>query len=60
MKDITSASAPRQIEIQHGTTTLAFKFKSGVIVAADSRASQGNYVCMCLESECFWTLRADV
>ncbi|CAG8533722.1 3485_t:CDS:2 [Paraglomus brasilianum] len=44
MKDITSASAPCQIEIQHGTTTLAFKFKSGVIVAADSRASQGNYV----------------
>nr|ACU51028.1 20S proteasome beta5 subunit [Conocephalum conicum] len=28
----------------HGTTTLAFVFKEGVIVAADSRASMGNYI----------------
>ncbi len=27
-----------------GTTTLAFVFKHGVIVAADSRASMGNYI----------------
>ena len=26
-----------------GTTTLAFKFQGGVIVAVDSRASQGNF-----------------
>jgi 20S proteasome subunit beta 5 len=29
----------------HGTTTLAFVFEHGVIVAADSRASMGNYIC---------------
>lgn len=28
-----------------GTTTLAFVFKHGVIVAADSCASMGNYIC---------------
>jgi len=31
-----------------GTTTLAFIFKEGVIVAADSRASMGGYICECL------------
>jgi len=30
--------------INHGTTTLAFKFKHGVIVAVDSRASAGSYI----------------
>ena len=29
-----------------GTTTLAFIFKHGVMVAADSRASMGGYICM--------------
>lgn len=29
-----------------GTTTLAFIFKGGVMVAADSRASMGGYICM--------------
>ena len=29
-----------------GTTTLAFIFKEGVMVAADSRASMGGYICM--------------
>ncbi|XP_072115021.1 proteasome subunit beta type-8 [Mobula birostris] len=33
-----------RININHGTTTLAFKFKHGVIVAVDSRASAGNYL----------------
>lgn len=28
-----------------GTTTLAFIFDKGVIVAADSRASMGGYIC---------------
>lgn len=28
-----------------GTTTLAFIFKDGVMVAADSRASMGGYIC---------------
>jgi len=30
-----------------GTTTLAFIFKGGVMVAADSRASMGGYICEC-------------
>ncbi|XP_024115490.1 proteasome subunit beta type-8 [Oryzias melastigma] len=33
-----------RIELDHGTTTLAFKFRHGVIVAVDSRASAGNYL----------------
>lgn len=32
------------IKIAHGTTTLAFKFKEGVLVATDSRASAGNVI----------------
>ncbi|XP_036945873.1 proteasome subunit beta type-8 [Acanthopagrus latus] len=32
------------IELDHGTTTLAFKFRHGVIVAVDSRASAGRYL----------------
>ena len=33
----------------HGTTTLAFKFQHGVVVAVDSRASAGTYIgeCVC-------------
>nr|XP_020460206.1 proteasome subunit beta type-5-like [Monopterus albus] len=34
----------RKIEFLHGTTTLAFKFQHGVIVAVDSRATAGSYV----------------
>lgn len=34
-----------RIELDHGTTTLAFKFRHGVIVAVDSRATAGRYVC---------------
>lgn len=29
----------------HGTTTLSFIFKEGIIVAVDSRASMGSYIC---------------
>ena len=32
------------IKLSKGTTTLAFVFKGGVVVAVDSRASQGSYV----------------
>ncbi|XP_048850208.1 proteasome subunit beta type-8 isoform X2 [Brienomyrus brachyistius] len=32
------------IDMNHGTTTLAFKFRHGVIVAVDSRASAGSYI----------------
>ena len=40
----SSPEAPCKIHIQHGTTTLAFKFKHGVIVAVDSRATGGSYI----------------
>ncbi|XP_036861104.1 proteasome subunit beta type-8 isoform X1 [Manis javanica] len=33
-----------KIEMAHGTTTLAFKFQHGVIVAVDSRATSRNYI----------------
>merc|ERR1711975_20963 len=36
--------APAKLEFAHGTTTLGFVFKGGVIIAVDSRASMGNYI----------------
>ena len=33
-----------RIKIQHGTTTLAFRFQGGVIVSVDSRATAGSYI----------------
>ncbi|KAK2181322.1 hypothetical protein NP493_403g02014 [Ridgeia piscesae] len=33
-----------KIQFNHGTTTLAFKFKDGVIVAVDSRATAGSWI----------------
>lgn len=33
-----------KINYDHGTTTLAFKFRQGVIVAVDSRATAGPYI----------------
>lgn len=41
-------AAVQMVKPAKGTTTLAFVFKHGVIVAADSRASMGNYICMFL------------
>jgi 20S proteasome subunit beta 5 len=40
------ANAPEKdrFRFAHGTTTLAFKFQGGIIVAVDSRASMGAYV----------------
>lgn len=38
--------AIQMVKPAKGTTTLAFIFKHGVIVAADSRASMGGYICM--------------
>lgn len=32
------------LKFKHGTTTLAFTFKHGVLVAVDSRASMGSYI----------------
>ena len=33
------------IKPAHGTTTLGFVFKHGIIMAVDSRASMGTYIC---------------
>merc|ERR1711973_800846 len=35
---------PAQIKFNHGTTCLAFKFKHGVMVATDARATAGGYI----------------
>lgn len=32
------------IKLAHGTTTLAFRFQGGIIVATDSRASAGDWI----------------
>lgn len=38
------SSDPCRIKMKHGTTTLAFRFKHGIIVAVDSRATAGSYI----------------
>ena len=38
--------AIQMVKPAKGTTTLAFIFKEGVMVAADSRASMGGYIWM--------------
>ena len=40
----TSGDDNVKIQFAHGTTTLAFKFEHGVIVAVDSRATAGSYI----------------
>ncbi|PPD72764.1 hypothetical protein GOBAR_DD30341 [Gossypium barbadense] len=45
--------AIQMVKPAKGTTTLAFIFKEGVMVAADSRASMGGYICM---SKCHFKL----
>ena len=37
-------AASRLVKPNHGTTTLGFIFQGGVIIAVDSRASQGSYI----------------
>jgi len=40
-------SSPEKTKLEHyakGTTTLAFKFKEGIIVAVDARASMGSFI----------------
>jgi 20S proteasome subunit beta 5 len=39
------ADTKAMVKNKKGTTTLAFIFDKGVIVAADSRASMGGYIC---------------
>lgn len=48
---VTSQSFENQLkEIEkkfaHGTTTLGFVFNRGIVIAVDSRASMGQYICM--------------
>jgi 20S proteasome subunit beta 5 len=44
LKPFTQEDSPVKIQFNHGTTTLAFKFQHGVIVAVDSRATAGNWI----------------
>ncbi|PRP82740.1 proteasome subunit beta type 5 [Planoprotostelium fungivorum] len=38
------ANAPAPIEMAHGTTTLGFIYDHGVVIAVDSRSTQGSYI----------------
>ena len=40
--DVDSSNADARIKLQHGTTTLGFRFQSGIIIAVDSRATAGS------------------
>jgi len=41
-----------KIQFLKGTTTLAFKFRNGVIVAVDSRATAGGFIGLfCLKNK---------
>ena len=42
--DAFTRDAQQMIKPNHGTTTLGFIFENGVIIAVDSRASQGSYI----------------
>ena len=44
LKQFASGKDGIKIEFAHGTTTLAFKFEHGVIVAVDSRATAGSWI----------------
>lgn len=46
MEHYTSSNTDSNVKIRfaHGTTTLGFKFKHGVIIAVDSRATAGSYI----------------
>jgi 20S proteasome alpha/beta subunit len=40
------------VKPSHGTTTLGFIFQGGVIIAVDSRATMGSYICECTTHRC--------
>lgn len=44
LKHFQDKDSKVQIHFDHGTTTLAFKFQHGVVVAVDSRATAGPYI----------------
>jgi len=39
-----SGEAPGMLDFKKGTTTLGFRFKEGIIIAVDSRASMGTFI----------------
>mmetsp|Transcript_10589 Transcript_10589/g.13783 ORF Transcript_10589/g.13783 Transcript_10589/m.13783 type:complete len:284 (+) Transcript_10589:267-1118(+) len=43
-KHTIQAPGAKPLEVLHGTTTLSFTFKNGIICAVDSRASMGSFV----------------
>ncbi|KAL9974926.1 hypothetical protein ACROYT_G012032 [Oculina patagonica] len=44
LRPFASGEGDVKIHFDHGTTTLAFKFQHGVIVAVDSRSTAGSYI----------------
>lgn len=44
LMDSFKGNEQNAMKFAHGTTTLAFRFQGGVLVAVDSRSTQGNYV----------------
>lgn len=42
--DASGKGVEPRLHFEHGTTTLAFRFREGVIVAVDSRATGGAYI----------------
>jgi 20S proteasome subunit beta 5 len=42
--DSDSSNKEARVKIAHGTTTLAFRYKGGVMVCVDSRATAGSYI----------------
>ncbi|KAL5466712.1 hypothetical protein EMCRGX_G030860 [Ephydatia muelleri] len=44
VKPFTTTSGDIKIKFCHGTTTLAFKYNGGIVVAVDSRATAGTWI----------------
>jgi 20S proteasome subunit beta 5 len=44
LQSTVADNVTNRINIEHGTTTLAFQFKHGVLIAVDSRATGGSYI----------------
>ncbi len=50
--DAFERQAMECVKPAHGTTTLGFMFQGGIIVAVDSRASMGTYICKSHHARC--------
>lgn len=51
MKKVNENVDRIRIQFLKGTTTLAFKFRNGVIVAVDSRATAGGFIGLLRDSK---------